>query len=46
MVNYLYELDRMERNREAFAHNGEIASSYGVRRHLRGDFLKRFKNPS
>jgi malonyl-CoA decarboxylase len=46
MVNYLYELDRIERNQVAFAKNGEIASSFGVRRHLRGDFLKRFKNPS
>jgi malonyl-CoA decarboxylase len=46
MVNYLYELDRMDRNREAFDHQGEIASSYSVRRLLRGDFLKRFKNHS
>ena len=46
MVNYLYELDRIERNQEAFAKNGEIASSFSVRRHLRSDFLKRFKNHS
>ncbi|TFH30169.1 MAG: MCD, Malonyl-CoA decarboxylase MCD, partial [Deltaproteobacteria bacterium] len=46
MVNYLYELDRIERNQESFARNGEIASSNSVRRLLRGDFLKRFKNPS
>jgi len=42
MVNYLYELDRMERNREAFAHHGEIASSFAVRKHLRSDIRKRF----
>ena len=35
MVNYLYELDRMDRNQEAFAHHGEIASSHAVRKHLR-----------
>jgi malonyl-CoA decarboxylase len=46
MVNYLYELDRIERNQEAFARNSEIASSFSVRRHLRSDFLKRFKNHS
>ena len=46
MVNYLYDLDRIERNQESFARNGEIASSFGVRRHLRSDFLKRFKNHS
>ena len=46
MVNYLYELDRMDRNREAFDHQGEIASSYSVRRLLRSDFLKRFKTHS
>ena len=46
MVNYLYELDRIERNQESFARNGEIASSNSVRRLLRGDFLKKFKNPS
>lgn len=41
MVNYLYEIDRMERNRVAFAEQGEIASSHAVRRHLRPDVRKR-----
>ncbi len=41
MVNYLYELDRLERNREAFARRGEIASSHSVRRLLRPDMRKR-----
>jgi malonyl-CoA decarboxylase len=35
MVNYLYEIDRIERNREAFDHHNEIASSHAVRKHLR-----------
>jgi len=42
MVNYLYELDRIERNRESFAHHGEIASSYAVRKYLRTDIRKGF----
>ncbi len=46
MVNYLYELDRIERNQEAFAQHGEIASSHAVRKHLRSDIRKRFSSPS
>ncbi|MGB3400197.1 MAG: malonyl-CoA decarboxylase [Candidatus Deferrimicrobiaceae bacterium] len=46
MVNYLYELDRIERNREAFDQHGEIASSHAVRKHLRSDIRKRFSSPS
>jgi len=46
MVNYLYEPDRMDRNQEAFAHHGEIVSSHSVRRLLRSDILKKFKNHS
>jgi malonyl-CoA decarboxylase len=46
MVNYLYELDRMDRNQEAFAHHGEIASSHAVRKLLRSDIRKRFGSPS
>jgi malonyl-CoA decarboxylase len=42
MVNYLYELDRMDRNQEAFVRNGEIASSHAVRKLLRSDIRKRF----
>ena len=46
MVNYLYELDRIERNQEAFVHHGEIASSSAVRKLLRSDIRKRFGSPS
>jgi malonyl-CoA decarboxylase len=46
MVNYLYEPDRIERNREAFDHHGEIASSHAVRKLLRSDIRKRFGSPS
>lgn len=46
MVNYLYELDRIERNQESFAHHGEIASSHAVRKHLRPDLRKRFPSLS
>ncbi|WP_374302058.1 malonyl-CoA decarboxylase [Paracoccus sp. (in: a-proteobacteria)] len=34
MVNYLYDLDRIEANHEAFAERTEIAASGAVRRHL------------
>ncbi|HZD54689.1 MAG TPA: malonyl-CoA decarboxylase [Candidatus Aquicultoraceae bacterium] len=46
MVNYLYELDRMERNREAFVRHGEIAASHAVRRHLRAEVRKRSGSPT
>ena len=32
MVNYLYDLDAVERNHEAFANQGEIVASSGLRR--------------
>lgn len=35
MVNYLYKLDDIERNHEAFANSGEIAVSAGVKKLLR-----------
>ncbi len=35
MVNYLYDLDDIEKNHEDFAHNGEIAASRQVRNLLR-----------
>jgi malonyl-CoA decarboxylase len=35
MVNYLYELDDIEENHEAFADRGEIIVSNDVRQHLR-----------
>jgi len=35
MVNYLYKLDDIERNHEAFANSGEVAVSAGVKKLLR-----------
>ncbi|MCX7160379.1 MAG: malonyl-CoA decarboxylase family protein [Proteobacteria bacterium] len=35
MVNYLYDLDVIEKNHEAFAHSGEIAASRQVRNLVR-----------
>ncbi len=35
MVNYLYDLDQIEKNHENFAHSGEVASSRQVRGLLR-----------
>jgi malonyl-CoA decarboxylase len=41
MVNYLYDLDDIERNHEAFAEKGEVIASPGVRRLLRADLPAR-----
>jgi len=46
MVNYLYELDRIERNQESFANHGEIDSSHAVRKYLRSDIRKLFPSLS
>ena len=35
MVNYLYDLDQIERNHEAFANTGEVVASGAVRRLLK-----------
>jgi malonyl-CoA decarboxylase len=35
MVNYLYDLDDIEKNHEAFANQGEVAASSAVRRMLK-----------
>jgi malonyl-CoA decarboxylase len=35
MVNYLYDLDQIEKNHEAFANQGEIVASNAVRRLLK-----------
>jgi malonyl-CoA decarboxylase len=35
MVNYLYDLDDIERNHEAFANQGEVAAASAVRRMLK-----------
>jgi malonyl-CoA decarboxylase len=37
MVNYLYDLDEIERNHEDFANRGEIAASSAVRKMARGE---------
>ena len=37
MVNYLYDLDEIERNHEDFANRGEIAASSAVRKMGRGE---------
>jgi malonyl-CoA decarboxylase len=36
MVNYLYALDRIEANHEAYAENGVVAAAPAIRRALRG----------
>ena len=37
MVNYLYDLDEIEKNHEAFANQGEVMASGAVRRMLKGE---------
>ncbi len=37
MVNYLYDLDEIEANHEAFVNNGEIVAAPAVRKLLRGE---------
>lgn len=37
MVNYLYDLDDIERNHEAFANQGEVVASGAVKRLLKGE---------
>ena len=37
MVNYLYRLDDIEKNHEAYANHGEIAASSAVKRLLKGE---------
>ncbi len=37
MVNYLYRLDDIEKNHEAFANQGEIAASSAVKKLLKGE---------
>jgi malonyl-CoA decarboxylase len=41
MVNYLYALDEIEKNHEAFAENGVVAASAMVRKALRADLRSR-----
>ena len=37
MVNYIYRLDDIEENHEAFANNGEVVASSAVKRLLKGE---------
>ncbi|MFT4095793.1 MAG: malonyl-CoA decarboxylase [Rhodoblastus sp.] len=37
MVNYLYDLDEIEKNHEAFANQGEVIASNAVKRMLKGE---------
>ena len=37
MVNYLYDLDEIERNHDAFANKGEIVAANSVKKMLRGE---------
>ncbi len=46
MVNYLYALDEIERNHEAFAEKGTVAASPEVKRILRNDLPVRDLEPS
>ncbi|EIM28762.1 malonyl-CoA decarboxylase [Microvirga lotononidis] len=41
MVNYLYALDEIEKNHEAFAEKGTVAASSAVRKALRADLPSR-----
>lgn len=42
MVNYLYDLDHIEKNHEAFENQGEVVTSSLVRKMLKSDRLSRF----
>lgn len=41
MVNYLYDLDDIEKNHEAFVNKGRVAAASGVRNALRSDLPSR-----
>ena len=42
MVNYLYDLDEIERNHDAFANKGEIVAANSVKKMLRGELRSLF----
>jgi len=46
MVNYLYALDEIEKNHEAFAEKGVVVASPTVRKALRADASPRELVPS
>jgi malonyl-CoA decarboxylase len=43
MVNYLYDLDAIETNHEAFANDGVISASSAVRKMLKSDIKARIE---
>ena len=46
MVNYLYDLDEIEENHEAYANQGEIAAANSVKRLLKTEAKSRFGLPA
>jgi malonyl-CoA decarboxylase len=44
MVNYLYDLDEIEANHEAFVNNGEIVAASAVKKLLRGEARSLFSS--
>ena len=46
MVNYLYDLDHIEQNHEAFAEKGEVIASSAVRKLARSDLPAREPAPA
>jgi len=46
MVNYLYALDEIEKNHEAFAEKGAVVASAGVKKILRVDLPSRHLVPT
>jgi len=46
MVNYLYDLDEIEKNHEAFANHGEVVASSAVKKLLKAETRSRFALPT
>jgi malonyl-CoA decarboxylase len=46
MVNYLYDLDNIEKNHEAFAEKGEVAAAPAIRKRLRSHAPARVPAPT
>ena len=44
MVNYLYNLDEIIENHEAFANEGATAASGGIKRLVKGELRQRLQN--
>ena len=45
MVNYLYDLDDIENNHEAFAEKGEVVASPAVQKHLKTGPVRALAQP-